>query len=62
MVQGATKGLKNKKGNASRHAAKAASSTKKGQRYAAPKKAAAVKSAALHKVRRHLNTFSHDIY
>ncbi|KIP02895.1 hypothetical protein PHLGIDRAFT_122059 [Phlebiopsis gigantea 11061_1 CR5-6] len=49
MVQGTTKGLKNKKGNSSRHAAKAASSMKKGQRYVAPKKAAAVKSAALHK-------------
>ena len=54
MVQGALKGLQNKKGNSSRHAAKAAASTKKGKRYVAPKKAAAVKSAALHKVRLHV--------
>lgn len=51
MVQGAPKGLQNKKGNSSRHAAKAAAAPKKGKRYVAPKKAAAVKSAALHKVR-----------
>ena len=51
MVQGAPKGMQNKKGQSSRHAAKAAAQTKKGKRYAAPKKAAAVKTAALHKVR-----------
>ena len=51
MVQGATKGLQAKKGQSSRQTAKAAAQTKKGKRYVAPKKAAAVKSAALHKVR-----------
>lgn len=51
MVQGAPKGLQNKKGGNTRHAAKAAASTKKGKRYVAPKKAQAVKTAALHKVR-----------
>lgn len=49
MAQGATKGLQ-KKTSSSRHAAKAASQPKKGKRYIAPKKTAAVKSAALHKV------------
>ncbi|GJE88392.1 DUF2462 domain-containing protein [Phanerochaete sordida] len=49
MVQGVSKGLQAKKGQSSRHAAKAAAQTKKGQRYIAPKKAAAAKSAALHK-------------
>ncbi|KAI0081554.1 hypothetical protein K474DRAFT_1656344 [Panus rudis PR-1116 ss-1] len=48
MAQGATKGLQ-KKTSSSRHAAKAASQPKKGKRYIAPKKTAAVKSAALHK-------------
>ena len=50
MAQGQVKGMQKSKGNATRHAAKAASSTKKGKRYVAPKKIAAVKSAALHKV------------
>ena len=50
MVQGAPKGLQNKKGQSSRHAAKAAAQVKKGKRYVAPKKAAAVRTAALHKV------------
>jgi hypothetical protein len=50
MVQGAPKGLQKKKSDNARHAAKAAAATKKGQRYAAPKKAQAVKTAALHKV------------
>ncbi|EKM51979.1 uncharacterized protein PHACADRAFT_262420 [Phanerochaete carnosa HHB-10118-sp] len=49
MVQGAPKGLQNKKGQSSRQVAKAAAQTKKGKRYVAPKKTAAVKSAALHK-------------
>ena len=50
MAQGQVKGLQKNKGQSSRHAAKAAASTKKGKRYVAPKKVAAVKSAALHKV------------
>ncbi|KAH8104798.1 hypothetical protein BXZ70DRAFT_922448 [Cristinia sonorae] len=50
MVQGNTKSLqKAKPSSSARHAAKAASQPKKGQRYIAPKKTAAVKSAALHK-------------
>ena len=54
MAQGKLKGMQKVKGNGSRHAHKAASSTKKGQRYAAPKKAALVKSATLRKVRDHI--------
>ena len=52
MVQGQTKGLsKGKSSNAAtRHAQKAAAAPKKGKRFVAPKKAAAVKQAALHKV------------
>ena len=50
MVQGNPKGLQKQKSSGSRHAAKAAAATKKGKRYVAPKKAAAVKSASLHKV------------
>lgn len=50
MVQGHSKGMQKAKSSAVRHAAKAASQPKKGHRYIAPKKAAAVKSAALHKV------------
>ncbi|KAI0693981.1 hypothetical protein BC835DRAFT_1275230 [Cytidiella melzeri] len=51
MAQGQVKGMsKQKSGSAaSRHAAKAAAAPKKGKRYVAPKKTAAVKSAALHK-------------
>ncbi|KAM5538693.1 hypothetical protein V8D89_007722 [Ganoderma adspersum] len=51
MVQGQTKGLsKGKSSNAAtRHAQKAAAAPKKGKRYVAPKKTAAVKQAALHK-------------
>lgn len=52
MVQGNPKGLQKQKSGNSRHAAKAASAPKKGKRYVAPKKAAAVKSASLHKVRK----------
>jgi hypothetical protein len=48
MVQGKTKGLKNKSPN-SRAAAKAAANTKKGKRYVAPKQTALVKQATLHK-------------
>ena len=51
MVQGQVKGIQKAKASSSRHAAKAAAGTKKGKRYAAPKKAALVKTAALHKVR-----------
>ena len=47
MVQGKTKGLQAKAGNA-RHAAKAASSTKKGKRSIPPKKASLVKQAQMH--------------
>lgn len=51
MVQGQTKGLsKQKAGSGARHAQKAAAAPKKGKRYVAPKKAAAVKQAAMHKV------------
>ena len=49
MAQGKTKGLQ-KKQESSRHAAKAAANPKKGKRVVAPKKAAAVKTASLHKV------------
>lgn len=49
MAQGKTKGL-TKKAESSRHAQKAAAATKKGKRAIPPKKAAAVKQAALHKV------------
>ncbi|TFL02315.1 hypothetical protein BDV98DRAFT_603540 [Pterulicium gracile] len=47
MVQGKTKGLQAKGGNA-RHAAKAASSTKKGKRNIPPKKPTLVKQAQMH--------------
>lgn len=52
MAQGQLKGVSKKKNTsaASRHAQKSASTTKKGQRYIAPKKKDAVKHAALHKV------------
>jgi len=49
MVQGSSKGLQKTKSSSSRQAAKAAAAPKKGKRYIAPKKASAVKSAALHK-------------
>ncbi|KAI0669217.1 hypothetical protein C8Q78DRAFT_1042269 [Trametes maxima] len=49
MAQGQIKGLSKTKASSGRHAAKAAAAPKKGKRYVAPKKAAAVKSAALHK-------------
>ncbi|KAL5512804.1 hypothetical protein ACEPAG_3070 [Sanghuangporus baumii] len=48
MVQGKSKGLQ-KKQESSRHASKAAANPKKGKRVIAPKKAAAVKTASLHK-------------
>ncbi|KAI0338932.1 hypothetical protein BDW22DRAFT_1362265 [Trametopsis cervina] len=50
MAQGQIKGLSKQKkaSSSSRHAAKAAAAPKKGLRYAAPKKAAAVKTATLH--------------
>ena len=50
MVQGQTKGLAKAKNTGARHAQKAAAAPKKGKRYIAPKKAALVKQAALHKV------------
>jgi hypothetical protein len=46
ILQGKTKGLQTK-GASSRHAAKAAANTKKGQRHVAPKKAALVKQATM---------------
>ncbi|KAH9948832.1 hypothetical protein B0H21DRAFT_204024 [Amylocystis lapponica] len=49
MAQGQVKGLQKHKSSATRHAAKAAAAPKKGHRYVAPKKAAAVKHAAMHK-------------
>ncbi|KAI5120765.1 hypothetical protein M0805_004728 [Coniferiporia weirii] len=48
MAQGKSKGLQ-VKAESSRHAAKAAANMKKGRRAIAPKRAAAVKQAALHK-------------
>ena len=59
MAQGQTKGLSKGKssGAAARHAQKAAAAPKKGKRYVAPKKTAAVKQAALHKVSpQHMST------
>lgn len=50
MAQGSTKGLQKHK-ESSRHGARAAANTKKGRRAVPPKKPAAVKQAALHKVR-----------
>lgn len=50
MVQGKTKGLQHK-ASSSRHAAKAAAKTKKGQRHIAPKQPGLVKQATLHQVR-----------
>ncbi|KAJ2969265.1 hypothetical protein NUW54_g13005 [Trametes sanguinea] len=50
MAQGQIKGLQKQKSSGGRHAAKAAAAPKKGKRYIAPKKTAAVKQAALHKV------------
>jgi Protein of unknown function (DUF2462) len=50
MVQGTTKGLKSKPSSSNaRHAHKAAANTKKGRRTVAPKKAANIKQAAMHK-------------
>ena len=49
MVQGKTKGFQVKNGGNSRHAQKAAANTKKGKRSVAPKKAQAVKQAAMRK-------------
>ncbi|TFK40609.1 hypothetical protein BDQ12DRAFT_679746 [Crucibulum laeve] len=48
MVQGKTKGLQNK-ASSSRHAAKAAANTKKGQRAIAPKKSILMKQASMKK-------------
>ncbi|KAI0301163.1 hypothetical protein B0F90DRAFT_1719785 [Multifurca ochricompacta] len=49
MVQGTTKGLKAKANNNTRHIHKVAANTKKGRRIVAPKKAAAIKHASMHK-------------
>ncbi|KAI0632443.1 hypothetical protein C8Q77DRAFT_924718 [Trametes polyzona] len=49
MAQGQIKGLAKQKASGGRQAAKAAANPKKGKRYVAPKKAAAVKQAAMHK-------------
>jgi len=49
MVQGPTKGGQSKPNNNARRAHKAAANTKKGRRMAAPKKAAAIKQASMHK-------------
>jgi len=48
MAQGKSKGLQ-KKQESSRHAARAAAAPKKGRKEIPPKKAAAVKHAAMHK-------------
>jgi hypothetical protein len=49
MVQGKTKGLQTK-ASSSRHATRTAAAPKKGKRYIAPKKAALIKQASMHKV------------
>ena len=49
ILQGKTKGLQ-AKSSSSRHAARAAANTKKGQRHIAPKKAALVKQATMKQV------------
>lgn len=59
MAQGKTKGLQQKAPSA-RHAARAAAAPKKGKRIIPPKKAAAVKQAAMHKVRFLLQTELHS--
>jgi hypothetical protein len=48
-MQGKTKGLQKKSPSSARHAARAAAAPKKGKRYIAPKKSAAVKQASVHK-------------
>jgi Protein of unknown function (DUF2462) len=55
MAQGKTKGLQKKSPSSARHAARAAAAPKKGKRYIAPKKAAAIQHASTHKV--HILTF-----
>lgn len=50
MVQGTTKGLRSKATNNARHSHKAAANTRKGRRVVAPKKAAAITQASMHKV------------
>ena len=50
MVQGKTKGLQKKSPSSVRHTSRAAAGPKKGKRYVAPKKAAAIKQASAHKV------------
>ena len=51
MVQGTAKGLQSRAtANNARRTHKAAANTKKGRRTVAPKKAAAIKQASLHKV------------
>lgn len=55
MVQGTTKGLQSKPSSSNaRRAHKAAANTKKGRRTVAPKKAANIKQAAMHKASFHL--------
>ncbi|KAI0250956.1 hypothetical protein BJV78DRAFT_1127143 [Lactifluus subvellereus] len=49
MVQGTTKGLQAKASSNARRAHKAAANTKKGRRNVAPKKAAGIKQASMHK-------------
>jgi hypothetical protein len=49
MVQGNTKGLKNKTSSA-RHSARAAANMKKGKKYIAPKKPILMKQASMQKV------------
>ncbi|KAI9443488.1 hypothetical protein H4582DRAFT_1198874 [Lactarius indigo] len=49
MVQGTTKGLRAKANNNARHSHKAAANTRKGRRVVAPKKAAAITQASMHK-------------
>ena len=50
MVQGTTKGLRSKASNNARRSHKAAANTRKGRRVVAPKKAAAITQASMHKV------------
>ena len=60
MAQGQLKGLQTKK-DSKRHAAKAAAAPKKGKRVIPPKKQAAVKQAALHKVMPNWMIYLNDI-
>jgi hypothetical protein len=61
MVQGTKKAGQSKPNNNARRAHKAAANTKKGRRMAAPKKAAAIKQATMHKVSHTQTSFSEPL-